>query len=289
MDRRAALVVTVALIASLSGCSAILGGDGAGPTTPGGTVDGPGSSTPTATPAERPAGASVPAATPTGDPGYVTFDAARLNDDHVDALAAAGSFTRESSLVIRNRSATRYINGIYAVERGGAAANVANITYVLAGGVEDVPTTTRYTAAGTTHERRVERTADGTETTYRRGSAPYGETDPRPVNRTVAYTLGTIARDVVDGSEWNRTGSGRMGGVEVARYDTADGRFGVSRASGAVGAATLVVDAEGVVRYLAYQFVVERNGVRTEYVYRAAYSDVGSTTVEEPAWTDRTS
>lgn len=288
MDRRVPLVVAVALLAALSGCSVILGGDGAATPTPeptagaGETVDRTAGPTTTAGPT---------ATTPTGrssvDHRYETFDAERLNADHVAALEAAGSFTRQSSLVIRNRSATRYINGSYAVERGGPAANAANITYVLERGVEDVPTTTRYTGDGTTYERRVERTGDGTEVSYRSGSAPYGESDPRPVDRSVAYTLGAIARDVVDSSEWNRTGSGQVGGVEATRYDTSGERFDVSMGVDADGAATMVVDEDGVVRYVAYRFVVETGGEPTAYVYEAAYTDVGSTTVEEPAWTDR--
>lgn len=293
MDRRVPLAVAVALLAALSGCSVILGGDGAGPATPERTVgvevtvDGSDASTATPPGTETAAGAPTPTGTPTEDRQYETFDAERLNADHVAALEAAGSFTRESTLVIRNRSATRYINGSYAVERGGPAANAANITYVLESGVEDVPTTVRYTEDGTTYERRVERTGDGTEVSYRRGSAPYGDSDPRPVDRTVAYTLGVIARDVVDSSEWNRTGSGRVQGVEATRYDTSGERFDVSMGAGAEGAATLVVDEAGVVRYVAYRFVVETGGERTAYVYEAAYTDVGSTTVEEPAWTDR--
>lgn len=289
MDRRVPLAVAVALLVALSGCSVIFGGDGTGTSTPDRTVgtqeavdrtvDPTATAGPTATP--------TPTRTPTEDHQYETFDAERLNADHVAALEAAGSFTRESALVIRNRSATRYINGSYAVERGGPAANAANITYVLEGGVEDVPTTTRYTEDGTTYERRVERTSDGPEVSYRRGSAPYGDSDPRPVDRTVAYTLGAIARDVVDSSEWNRTGSGRIQGVEATRYDTTGEHFDVSTGADADGAATMVVDEAGVVRYVAYRFVVETGGEHTAYAYEAAYTDVGSTTVEEPAWTDR--
>lgn len=292
------MVVAVALLASLSGCSVVFGDGGVAPastpegtTSEEGTVDGAGSWTTTPSDPGTDADASTPAGTPTGTPAVdhrsVTLDAARLNADHVAALEAAGSFTRTSTLVVRNASATRYVNGTYAVERDGPAVNTANITYVLEGGVEDVPTTTRYTADGETYDRQVTRTTDGTEVGYRRGAAPYAASDPRPVDRTVAYTLGRIARDVVDGSAWNRTGSGRVDGVEATRYDTSGERFGVSGAPGAAGAATLVVDAEGVVRYVAYRFVVERDGERTAYVYRAAYSDVGSTTVEEPDWTDR--
>jgi hypothetical protein len=293
MDRRVPLVVAVALLTSLSGCSVILGGDGRGPATPERTVgvevtvDAPGSSTATPSGPVRTAGQSTPTATPVVDRGYETFDAARLNADHAAALEGAGSFTRQSTLVVRNRSATRYVNGTYAVERGGPAANTVNITYVTDGGVEDLPPTTRYTADGETYERQVERTATGTEVSYRSGAAPYGTTDPTPVDRTVAYSLGRIARDVVEGSEWNRTGTGRVGGVEATRYDAADERFGVSGAPDADGAATLVVDEDGVVRYVACRFVVETGGERTEYVYEAAYTDVGSRTVEEPAWTDR--
>lgn len=296
MARRMALLVAVALVVSMSGCSVLLG-DAVSPTpTPEPTAgtqaadDQP--REPTATPSTMEPSHGTATTTPTGSPAedyqYESFDATALNADHVDALETAGSFTRESSLVIRNGSATRYINGSYAVEAGGPAANTANITYVVNGDVEDLPTTTRYTEGGTTYERQVERTDGGTETRYRKGTEPYDESDPVPVNATVAYSLGQIARDVIDNSAWNETGTGQLEGVDVTRYDTTGERFDVSLAASVRGAATIVVDENGVVRYVAYRFVAETGGEQAEYVYEAGYTDVGSTTVEEPAWTDET-
>jgi len=304
MDRRVPLLVALALLAPLSGCSVMFGDDGAPATpTPAPTAEGEAAaertpaSTPTAPEASaatetatappdgEPTGANVPTATPAIDPRSV--DAAALNAEHVAALETAGSFATESSLVVRNETATRYINGSYRVERDGPVLNAANITVVVDGAVEDLPTTTRYTDGGRTYERRVERTGDGVEVAYREGAEPYGEDDPRPVNRTVAYTLGEIARAVVDGSAWNRTGRGQFDGVAVTRYDAAGERFGVEGADAAEGSATLVVDEDGVVRYVAYRFAVDAGGERTAYVYEAAYAGVGSTTVSEPDWTDR--
>lgn len=290
MRRRVALLAAVAVLLSLSGCSVLLG-DGAAPTpTPEPTVEGQQTvertQEPTATPTETATPTATATATPTAGPQYETFDASSLNADHVAALEAAGSFSTESSLAIRNESSTRYINGSYAIERGGPAANVANITYITDGGADDLPTVTRYTEGDTTYERQVERTDSGTETRYRKASAPYSDSDPQPVNETVGYTLGRIARDVIDNSEWNRTGSGQIEGEDVTRYDTSGDRFGVSLAANAEGAATLVVDENGVVRYVAYRFVAQTGSERAEYVYEAAYTDVGSTTVEEPEWTD---
>lgn len=292
MDRRVTLLVAVALLASLSGCSVLLGGDGSSPGSTPEPTAGAGTDGPTAESTSGPsatggvADPAIPVGTETDGQQRYEFDAAALNADHVAALEAAGSFSRQSSLVIRNASATRYINGSYAVERGGPAANTANITYVVDGAVDDLPTTTRYTEGGTTYERQVERTGDGVETRSRSGSEPYGDADPRPVNETVAYTLGQIARDVVDSSTWNRSGSGQVDGAAVTRYDTSGAQFGVGLGAAADGAATLVVDESGAVRYLAYHFVVETDGGSTEYVYEAGYTGVGSTTVDEPAWTD---
>lgn len=294
MDRRVPLLAGVVLLAALSGCSVILGDEGEAPTPTPEPTAGAQSTTdtaaePTATPgsAGTAGGTPTPTGTPAGDDRYESFDAAALNANHVAALEAAGSFTRESSLVIRNESTTRFINGSYAVERGGPYANTANITFVVDGEPDDLPTTTRYTEGGTTYERQVERTGGGTETSYRKGSEPYADSDPQPVNETVAYTLGRIARDVIDTSAWNRTGTGQLEGVDVTRYDTSGGRFAVSMAPDARGAATVVVDDDGVIRYVTYRFVAASGSERTEYVYEAAYTDVGSTTVEEPAWTDR--
>lgn len=289
MDRRVTLLIALAVVASLSGCSVLLGGDGSSPKP---TAGPQGTDAPTPEPTTEPSASggvtdpAIPAGTATDGQQQYEFDAAALNADHVAALEAAGSFSRQSSLVIRNASATRYINGSYAVERGGPAANTANITYVVDGAVDDLPPTTRYTGGGTTYERQVERTDGGTETRYRSGSEPYGDADPRPVNETVAYTLGQIARDVVDSSTWNRSGSGQVDGADVTRYDTSGAQFGVGLGADTDGAATLVVDESGVVRYVAYRFVVAAGGASTEYVYEAGYTGVGSTTVDEPAWTD---
>jgi hypothetical protein len=296
MNRRPALLALVVVLAALSGCSVLFGDDtspsgpAAEPTgSPGatsGTASGPSDSTATdvsGTPGSE--GTSTPSE---GADDRRTFDASSLNAEHRSALEAAGSFTRQSSLVIRNASATRYINGSYAIERDGEAMNVANITDVVGDEVNDLPTTTRYTEGETTYERQVERTGDGTETRYRRASEPYSDDDPQPVNRTVAYSLGQIARAVVDGSSWNRTGTGQLEGADVTRYDASAEHFGVVGFAGAEGGATLAVDEHGVVRYVAYRFVVTVGGEPTEYVYEAGYTDVGSTTVSEPGWTDET-
>lgn len=295
MDRRVLTCLAVVCLVSLSGCSVVFDDAGSNqPSVPGQDA----TPTPTTAPDSGSTGAQTPDAgetpgsvgsTPsTGAGSAVSFDAARLNGDHVEALRAAGSFTTASELVIRSESQTRFINGSYAVERGGPALGVANITYVTDGNVTDYPTTTRYTEGDTTYERQVERTDDGRETSYRKGSEPYGDAEPTPVNTTVAYTLGEIARSVVDASAWNETGSGTYDGAPVTRYDTSGDQFAAGPEYGeAAGAATLVVDEDGVVRYVAYRFVTVQGGERTEYVYAASYTGVGSTTVEEPSWTDQ--
>lgn len=286
MNRRVVLLAAVVLLVSLSGCSVLLGDGGTTPS-PNVTDTPAGTDAPTATDGPAPGGETTPTAggseTPTNDESRQTFDAASVNADHVDALEAAGSFTTQSSLVIRNQSTSRYINGSYGVERNGPALNVANITFVVDGTDSNIPLTTRYTEGTATYERRVD---DSGNAQYRRGTSPYDDDEPQPVNRTVAYSLGQIARGVVDESSWNATGGGQMEGVDVTRYDTSGEHFAVSGLE-ANGGATLVVDANGVVRYVAYRFVADVGGERTEYYYRGSYSGVGSTTVEEPAWTDR--
>lgn len=298
MDRRLLTCFAVVCLVVLSGCSVVF--DDAGsepPSLPG--QDATSTLAPTTTPGSGQSGTQnadagetpVPArSSPSTNGGAsVSFDATRLEADHVEALRAAGSFTTGSELVIRSESQTRFINGSYAVERGGPSLGVANITYVTDGNVTDYPTTTRYTEGDTTYERQVERTDDGREKSYRKGSEPYEDSDPTPVNTTVAYTLGEIARGVIDASAWNETGTGTYDGASVTRYDTSGDQFAAGPGFGdAAGAATLVIDEDGVVRYVAYRFVTAQNGERTEYVYAASYTAVGDTTVEEPSWTDRT-
>lgn len=277
MGTRSLLVVVVVLVAALSGCSVVLDDRLSTP-----TADERSSGAPDETPTR------TPAATPTtASESTVSFDGDARNDEHVSALRQAGSFTTESSLVIRGEQSAQYVNGSYAIERDGPAANTANITVVLENTTRDFPTTTRYTEGDTTYERRVARTANGTNVSYRSASEPYGDSGPRPVNRTVAYSLGDIAREVIDDSAWNETGTGTIEGVDVVRYDTSGERFGAGNVSRSTeGGATLVIDENGVVRYVAYEFVTTGAGESTVYRYEASYAAVGETDVQRPSWAD---
>ncbi len=290
MDRRLTLFAVLVVVAGTAGCSALLDGGGTTPTaTPDGATPTPTSPTTTPTATGEPTATGTPTrtatrtATPTPtSPQTRTFDAAALQNTHVEALENAGSFRSSSALVTRNASATRYINGSYGVERNGPFINTANITYVRDTGTQDFPVTTRYTEGDTTYERRI----GDNGTTYDKGTAPYNESDPDPVDEVVAYQLGRIARNVIDGSTWTVTGNGTLDGANVTRYDTGGNAFGAAGYGDATGNATLVVDEAGVVRYVAYRFVATTGGERTEYVYEAGYADVGSTTVQEPDWTE---
>lgn len=298
MDRRLPIVAALVVLASLAGCSALLGGDGATPaaTPDGATPNGdaapatPATSTPadssTATTPTRPAeGTQRGTPTTTATPATAdsrTFDAGAVQDAHVDGLRTAGSFQRSSALVIRNESTTRYINGSYALETDGPVINTANITYVTDRGTRNYPVTTRYTAGETTYVRRFEDNG----TTYDKGTEPYNETDPDPVDERVAYRIGRIAFDVIDASAWTLTGTGTIDGTNVTRYDTGPDGFDAAGYPNARGNATLVVGEDGVVRYVAYRFVATPDGERTEYIYEAGYTGIGATSVEQPAWTE---
>lgn len=151
----------------------------------------------------------------------------------------------------------------------------------------DRRTTNQYTDGGTTRVRRTEGTGDGATVRHREGAEPYGESEPRPVNRTAARGFGPLVGDVLAASSWNRTASGRLDGVDATQYETAGDRFGVEGFEDAEGAATFVVGERGVVRYVAYRFAAVVDGERTEFVYEAGYTEVGSTTVPEPSWSER--
>jgi hypothetical protein len=301
MRSRPLLVVAVLVVAALSGCSVLLDDGGSSPvgdvSTPAPTGDDGSTPVPASGSASTPtssgsstAGAtdgSTPSRTPESSASLTSFDAAALNDDHVAALRNAGSFTAESSLIIRSEDSVRYINGSYAIERGGPAANTANITFVGPNGTRDFPTSTRYTEGETTYERRVARTDNGTQVGYRSASAPYDDSGLQPINRSVARSLGEIAREVIDNSTWNETGSGTLDGETVTRYDTSGERFGAGQLGpNAAGAATMAIDENGAVRYVAYRFVTTATGERTTYSYEASYVDIGETNVQRPDWTD---
>ncbi len=284
-------IAAVLLLTAIAGCSVLIDGDTGStpvPTTPTPSDDAP---EPTPSPTDTGESDSTPPASvvESTDPDsqYTSFNAAAVNTEHTSRLEQAGSFTTQSSLIIQNSTHTRYINGTYAVEYNGPALNVANITFIEDGTVQDFPTTTRYTSDGRTYERRIERTDEGTETSYYSGQEPYSASDPQPVNTTVAYTIGQIAHDVIETSAWNQTGSGEPEGAEVIRYDTSGGAFGVDRFGNVDGAATFVIDTDGVVRYVSYQFTASVGGEPTAYRYTAGYTNVGETTVEEPSWTDQ--
>jgi hypothetical protein len=296
MDRRVTLVAALVCLVALSGCSALIGDEG----TPAPTAEPDGTVTATATPAGSPgtpttatedAGAtptttpttvpSTPTATRTGETSGTSFDASALEAAHVRSLRDAGSFRTSSSLVIRNETTTRIINGSYVIEAGGPALNSANVTFVTESETSDFPPTTRYTEGETTYERRIE----DDRIVYRKGVEPYNVSDPDPVDPRVAYTLGSIATAVVNGSTWNVTGTGTLEGADVTRYEASGDAFDAEGYPNANGTATLVVDETGIVRFVAYRFAATPDGERTEYVYEAGYTDVGATTVEEPEWT----
>lgn len=232
-------------------------------------------------------GDDIMAAPGTGEAGgdAIFFDAEEVHSDHVDAIESAGSYTTQASTIIHNGSVTRYSNETHVIERDGPVLVVVNTTIVTPDDVTDHPVTVRFTEGVTTYEQQVTWANNETEIEYRKGSHPYTATEPKPVDRTAAAKLDNRALMVIDTATWQRTDTGEIEGVEATQYDASIPTLDVGGFEDID--ATLILDDNGVVRYVSYHFVLDADGERTEYRHEAAYLAVGNTSLERPGWVDR--
>ena len=246
--------------------------------------------------------AGVGGSDPYTDTG-AALDGDQLRESHVENLRSAGSYTSSfNASYVTDGSATT-INLTTRVDT--ETDRGLRFTRLNASGptVSGVLETTAYTAGDTTYRKRTLRSADGSTSSYDSASAPY-DGAVQPVNISAA-AFADVFGDV-DRVNWTQAGVERYDGTSVTRYEAEGVEAFVDASSVAVpgsdappedpsvgdgevveAGATLLVTGDGTVRLLEVSFVVDTDRGRTAVSYRISFEGVGSTTVEEPAWTDR--
>ncbi|MFC6732783.1 hypothetical protein [Haladaptatus sp. DYSN1] len=274
MSRSAYLSVLLGLLMVLGGCS---GGIIDGQTT-GGNGD-----TTTAT------------TTQLGDPYTASgdeLDAATLVADHETALTDAGSFTNQLNITLETTDGNL---DLWTTTRADLTAEQALRTNRLVF-EEFVIETAVYTTGNRSFERNYFLSNDSEVTEYGQGSDPYDDPEgPDPVNVSEAMQL-EIVRDTVDGATWTQQGVEEFGGVSVTRYEARgvesfrDLQEDVDPSTNQTftnAEAVLLVDEDGIVRYLEIVFEVEDDDGQGRIFVTSTITGVGETTVAEPDWTDR--
>jgi hypothetical protein len=228
------------------------------------------STTATVTSFAYPAGA-----TPSGIENVST-----LLDEHEAALSGSSvtlSGTKGFSAGGSESSASAGIEYTIAHE----AASNETLTRVVGGGSGD--TFTSYLTDGTA-AFRVEGSG-GVEygTASASVDAPYADTAPD------SFTGRTLLRTILGSGEYNATDVVTRNGTELVRYDletvvsTPDAKLNIGRDTEVNG--TILVDSDGIIHEATFSATSGSDeGFSFGYEASAVFSDIGSTTVEEPAW-----
>ena len=252
--KRLLTVALVGLLVASAGCAQIpgMGGDDGGD---GGSAD-------------------IDPYTESGD----ELDGENVSSDHAAAIEDAGSYTFDVSFEAADGESSLSIDAhIEADMESGEAYSVQESN--LFGN----QTTYKYTSGDATYEKTVR---EGDEENAQFASSE--ESQVEPVNTTPSFEP-----TLVDGLEWSQEGTEEHGDVGVTRYESS----GVANVTALVGAgtdaenvtnvsATMLVDADGVVRQYDLTYTVEEGDSETTVTYEVETSAVGSTGVEEPDWLD---
>jgi hypothetical protein len=245
-----AVAVVVSLV--LAGCGSVVGGNGAAEASD--SVSAP---TPTLTPVSVPEVTTASPTLPPGVSGDSVTDSAALYDAHMAYLQG-----RSYTLEVRVRADEVRSERLFRVE-----------------------TPTRYYRQDLLPGRNFTRYADD-ETVYTRTAIGDNELFARSddVDRPSAHTIRLskaflqldevrVAETLVDGRlHYELTGSYPV-------HPTVETLRNVSIAA--------VVHPAGFIRSLNVSYVAARSGTETNVTRTFAYTDVGETTVERPAWVDR--
>jgi hypothetical protein len=272
MRKRVVATLAVTLLVALAGCTGGLSG-GEGTTTDAGTDSGEAaldSNTATVTSFAYPAGA-----TPSGIENVTT-----LLDAHGAALSGSSvtlSGTKGFSAGGSQNSASAGIE--YTIEH--EADSNETLTRIVGGDSGD--TFTSYLTDGTAAYRvngsaGVEYGAASTAV-----DAPYADTAPD------SFTGRALLRTILGSGEYNATDVVDRNGTELVRYDletvvsTPDAKLNIGSDTEVEG--TVFVDSDGVIHEATFSATSGSDeGFSFGYEASATFSEIGSTTVEEPDW-----
>jgi hypothetical protein len=150
-----------------------------------------------------------------------------------------------------------------------------------------------YTDGDTTWQRQSSSFGES----YSKGTAPYGPDEPTPVN--VTTVLGEAVNTTTSNVSVTEAESVTIDGVQATRYE-ASGQQLVDEIGGGLGngsffgnatvesaSAAVAIDGDGVIRLLTFEIVLtSEEAGRVTLALDQRITDVGSTTVSEPAWLD---
>lgn len=272
MRKRVLATLAMTVLVALAGCTGGLSGGDVTPddTQPGSEDEALGSTTATVTSFAYPAGA-----TPAGIENVST-----LLDEHEAALSGSSvtlSGTKVFSAGGSESSASAGIDYTIAHE----AASNETLTRVVGGGSND--TFTSYLTDGTA-AFRVDG-SDGVEygAISAAVDAPYADTAPD------SFTGRALLRTILGSGAYNATEVVTRDGTELVRYEletvvsTPDAKLNIGRDVEAKG--TVFVDSAGIVHEASFSATSgSEQGFSFGYEASATFSDIGSTTVEEPEW-----
>ncbi|NHN46849.1 hypothetical protein G9464_04465 [Halostella sp. JP-L12] len=204
------------------------------------------------------------------------LDGETVASDHVDAIDAAGSYTFDVAFEAADGESSLSIDAHLEADMESGDAYSVQESNIFGN-----QTTYKYTSGNTSYEKTVR---GGDEENAEYASSEQGSV--QPVNTTPSFQA-----SLVDGVEWSQEGTEKLDGVGVTRYEST----GVANVTALVGAgtdaenvtnvsATMLVDADGVVRQYDLTYTVEEGDSDTTVTYEVETSNVGSTEVEEPDW-----
>lgn len=266
MDRRPIVLLAMGFFLVLAGCSGMPFADST--TTPGGENGG------TDTRTSAPAAISYPAGY--GERGITDAEAA--TQAHVNGVSLYDSFTinYHATVTLPNRSTE-----VEFVQR----VNVRERRAHLVSNISDGTSVTHYYANDTVYIRSESPRTNGTSYSSRSRELDVltvsGREFVRPIVTNVSY--GPPERTEHDGETMLR--------YEATGLDTAEGIVGegVSVQNVTSFSAVLLVDGDGLVRYIEYEATVIRNGQERSVTVTIDVTDFDATTVKRPDWVDRAS
>jgi len=260
--RRLLLTATVALLVATAGCSGLVGDDGNG--NGDGDVDGAGY-----------------------DVAGSDLDGQTITDTTSSAVEDAGSFTVETD------SAFTATQG--GEEQTSASSSSLRVDLENDRGIRNQ--TQSFSTGNETQEQVSVVYTDG-DTSYRKqttqGETTYDQQEGpaqsfggiQPVN-TTAFSQNYTS--IVDGFSWEQDGSGEVDGVAVTEYSLTgevdkDALNLGENATVEDASGTLYIDGDGVLRQADIAYTVTTEEGTSSIDATTKLTDVGSTTVEEPAW-----
>lgn len=271
MRNHTVATLLVASMLLLAGCS--FGGTGSPTTTADSTGD-PDDATASPTATDTPAGQSFTYPDGYDESGVVNATAADAS--HRAALTASTGFAVDYDATVTTPNAATVVRYDQRVETG--SEEVFRRTNVSSGNVSGL--VARYYADDTVYIKS--RQPGSNETTYGNQSQSYS---------VDSFTGIEFVRPALEDVSYGSSEVTTRDGTEVVVYsdatlEAADGLFGsnIDAANVSEFTATLVVDADGVVRELQYSATVTRSGSDRTVEIRVGVGGIGTTTVDEPSW-----